>query len=141
MKQGAAILDGKATAASERQKTALRAGAFASKFGRKPGLAVVQVGEDPASTVYVRNKRKSCAEVGIESTLAGNACCLFSETSAAAVTCGIMNPELRPGLGVRNAGSADSAGSINIAIRRSAIEPISHTAMAIMSAAKATGSA
>ena len=45
----------------------LRAGAFAAKFGRKPGLAVVQVGEDPASTVYVRNKRKSCVEVGIES--------------------------------------------------------------------------
>jgi methylenetetrahydrofolate dehydrogenase (NADP+)/methenyltetrahydrofolate cyclohydrolase len=67
VKQGAAILDGKATAASERQKTALRAGAFAAKFGRKPGLAVVQVGEDPASTVYVRNKRKSCVEVGIES--------------------------------------------------------------------------
>jgi methylenetetrahydrofolate dehydrogenase (NADP+)/methenyltetrahydrofolate cyclohydrolase len=67
VKQGAAILDGKATAASERQKTALRAGAFAAKFGRKPGLAVVQVGEDPASTVYVRNKRKSCIEVGIES--------------------------------------------------------------------------
>jgi methylenetetrahydrofolate dehydrogenase (NADP+) / methenyltetrahydrofolate cyclohydrolase len=67
VKQGAAILDGKATAASERQKTALRAGAFASKFARKPGLAVVQVGEDPASTVYVRNKRRSCVEVGIES--------------------------------------------------------------------------
>jgi methylenetetrahydrofolate dehydrogenase (NADP+)/methenyltetrahydrofolate cyclohydrolase len=67
MKQGAAILDGKATAAVERQKTALRAGAFAAKFGRKPGLAVVQVGEDAASTVYVRNKRKSCVEVGIES--------------------------------------------------------------------------
>jgi methylenetetrahydrofolate dehydrogenase (NADP+)/methenyltetrahydrofolate cyclohydrolase len=66
-KQSAVILDGKATAAIERQKTALRAGAFASKFGRKPGLAVVQVGEDPASTVYVRNKRKSCVEVGIES--------------------------------------------------------------------------
>ena len=67
MKQGAAILDGKATAATQRQKTAVRAGAFAAKFGRKPGLAVVQVGEDPASTVYVRNKRKSSAEVGIES--------------------------------------------------------------------------
>ncbi|HXR93270.1 MAG TPA: bifunctional methylenetetrahydrofolate dehydrogenase/methenyltetrahydrofolate cyclohydrolase FolD [Steroidobacteraceae bacterium] len=66
-KSAAVILDGKATAAKERQKTALRAGAFASKFGRKPGLAVVQVGEDPASTVYVRNKRKSCVEVGIES--------------------------------------------------------------------------
>jgi methylenetetrahydrofolate dehydrogenase (NADP+)/methenyltetrahydrofolate cyclohydrolase len=67
MKQSAVILDGKATASVERQKTALRAGAFAARFGRKPGLAVVQVGEDPASTVYVRNKRKSCVEVGIES--------------------------------------------------------------------------
>jgi len=65
--KGAIILDGKATAAQQRQKTAVRAAAFASKFGRKPGLAVVQVGEDPASTVYVRNKRKSCIEVGIES--------------------------------------------------------------------------
>jgi len=63
----AIVLDGKATAAQQRQKTAVRAAAFASKFGRKPGLAVVQVGEDPASTVYVRNKRKSCVEVGIES--------------------------------------------------------------------------
>jgi methylenetetrahydrofolate dehydrogenase (NADP+)/methenyltetrahydrofolate cyclohydrolase len=63
----AIVLDGKATAAQQRQKTAVRAAAFASKFGRKPGLAVVQVGEDPASTVYVRNKRKSCIEVGIES--------------------------------------------------------------------------
>jgi methylenetetrahydrofolate dehydrogenase (NADP+)/methenyltetrahydrofolate cyclohydrolase len=67
MKQAAAILDGKATAATQRQKTAVRASAFAAKFGRKPGLAVVQVGEDPASTVYVRNKRKSSAEAGIES--------------------------------------------------------------------------
>jgi methylenetetrahydrofolate dehydrogenase (NADP+)/methenyltetrahydrofolate cyclohydrolase len=66
-KSAAVILDGKATAAKERQKTALRAAAFAAKFGRKPGLAVVQVGADPASTVYVRNKRKSCVEVGIES--------------------------------------------------------------------------
>ena len=38
------------------------------------------------------------AEVGIESTLAGWARCLFSATSAAAVTCGIMKPELSPGL-------------------------------------------
>ncbi|MBX5460109.1 MAG: bifunctional methylenetetrahydrofolate dehydrogenase/methenyltetrahydrofolate cyclohydrolase FolD [Steroidobacteraceae bacterium] len=65
--QGAVILDGKAVAAKERQKTAVRVGEFAAKFGRPPGLAVVQVGEDPASTVYVRNKRKSCAEVGIAS--------------------------------------------------------------------------
>jgi methylenetetrahydrofolate dehydrogenase (NADP+)/methenyltetrahydrofolate cyclohydrolase len=32
-----------------------------------PGLAVIQVGEDPASTVYVRNKRKACEEVGMQS--------------------------------------------------------------------------
>src|SRR5262245_42788711 len=61
------IIDGKAVAAKERQKTAERARAFAERFGRKPGLAVVQVGEDPASTVYVSNKRRSSAEVGIES--------------------------------------------------------------------------
>ncbi len=66
-KQGAVVIDGKATAAKERHKTALRAAAFASRFGRQPGLAVVQVGEDPASSVYVRNKRRSCGEVGIES--------------------------------------------------------------------------
>jgi methylenetetrahydrofolate dehydrogenase (NADP+) / methenyltetrahydrofolate cyclohydrolase len=63
----AQIIDGKAVAAKQRQKTAERAKAFADRFGRKPGLAVVQVGEDPASTVYVRNKRRSSVEVGIES--------------------------------------------------------------------------
>ena len=81
------------------------------------------------------------AEVGIESTLAGMARCLFSETSAAAVTCAIMKPELSPGCGVRNAGSPDSAGSISMAMRRSASEPISQMAIASMSAANATGSA
>jgi methylenetetrahydrofolate dehydrogenase (NADP+) / methenyltetrahydrofolate cyclohydrolase len=64
---GAILLDGKATAAKERERTASRAAAFAVKVGRKPGLAVVQVGDNPASTVYVRSKRKSCGEVGIES--------------------------------------------------------------------------
>ena len=66
---------------------------------------------------------------------------MFSETSAAAVTCGIMKPELSPGRGVRNAGRPDSTGSTSMATRRSAKEPISHSASAIMSAAKATGSA
>jgi methylenetetrahydrofolate dehydrogenase (NADP+)/methenyltetrahydrofolate cyclohydrolase len=63
----AIIIDGKALAAKERAKTAERAREFLAQHGRKPGLAVVQVGEDPASSVYVRNKRKSCLEVGIES--------------------------------------------------------------------------
>ena len=64
-----------------------------------------------------------------------------SATSAAAVTCGIMKPELRPGFGVRKAGRPESAGSTSMAMRRSASEPISQMASAIISAAKATGSA
>ncbi len=63
----AKILDGKAVAAKERQKSAARAADFVSKYGRAPGLAVVKVGEDPASAVYVRNKRKACEECGIAS--------------------------------------------------------------------------
>jgi len=64
---GAALLDGKAVAARVRAEVAVRAAAFTARHGRRPGLAVVQVGEDPASSVYVRNKRKSSAEAGIES--------------------------------------------------------------------------
>jgi methylenetetrahydrofolate dehydrogenase (NADP+)/methenyltetrahydrofolate cyclohydrolase len=63
----AKILDGKAVAAKERARSAARAADFVSKFGRAPGLAVVKVGEDPASAVYVRNKRKACEECGIAS--------------------------------------------------------------------------
>jgi len=63
----AKILDGKAVAAKERQKSAARAADFVSQHGRAPGLAVVKVGEDPASAVYVRNKRKACEECGIAS--------------------------------------------------------------------------
>ena len=63
----AKILDGKAVAAKERTKSAARAADFFSKYGRAPGLAVVKVGEDPASAVYVRNKRKACEECGIAS--------------------------------------------------------------------------
>jgi len=61
------ILDGKAVAAKVRGEVAARAADLADKLGRKPGLAVVQVGEDPASSVYVRNKRKAAAEAGIAS--------------------------------------------------------------------------
>ncbi|HYJ41462.1 MAG TPA: bifunctional methylenetetrahydrofolate dehydrogenase/methenyltetrahydrofolate cyclohydrolase FolD [Steroidobacteraceae bacterium] len=63
----AKILDGKTVAAEERARSAARAADFVSKYGRSPGLAVVKVGEDPASAVYVRNKRKACEECGIAS--------------------------------------------------------------------------
>ena len=64
---GAVLLDGKMVAARVRAAVAARAGAFAARHGRRPGLAVVQVGEDPASSVYVRNKRAASQEAGIES--------------------------------------------------------------------------
>ncbi|HJS89506.1 MAG TPA: bifunctional methylenetetrahydrofolate dehydrogenase/methenyltetrahydrofolate cyclohydrolase FolD [Steroidobacteraceae bacterium] len=63
----AMVLDGKAVAAKVRGAVAARAADLAARLGRRPGLAVVQVGEDPASRVYVRNKRRAAAEVGIES--------------------------------------------------------------------------
>jgi methylenetetrahydrofolate dehydrogenase (NADP+)/methenyltetrahydrofolate cyclohydrolase len=64
---GALLLDGKMVAARVRASVATRASAFAARHGRRPGLAVVQVGEDPASSVYVRNKRSASQEAGIES--------------------------------------------------------------------------
>ena len=64
---GAQILDGKAVAAKVRAEVAARASRFATQHGRAPGLAVVQVGSDPASSVYVRNKRQSSREAGIAS--------------------------------------------------------------------------
>ncbi len=63
----AAILDGKAVAARVRTEVAEKVRAFSAAHGRVPGLAVVQVGHNAASSVYVRNKKKACAEAGIES--------------------------------------------------------------------------
>lgn len=59
----AIIIDGKATAKKLRQQVA----AQAALLPRKPGLAVILVGEDPASQIYVRNKEKDCALCGFES--------------------------------------------------------------------------
>lgn len=67
MAHTATILDGKAVAARVRAEVKARAAQFTAAHGRPPGLAVVQVGADPASTVYVRNKRKACDETGIRS--------------------------------------------------------------------------
>ena len=63
----AAIIDGKAFAAGLRARVADSARDFARAGGRKPGLAVVLVGEDPASQVYVRAKGKATIEAGMES--------------------------------------------------------------------------
>lgn len=61
------LLDGKATAAAIRAELKLEVEELTRKIGRPPCLAVVLVGEDPASQVYVRNKEKACADVGVKS--------------------------------------------------------------------------
>jgi len=63
----ASIIDGKAFAASVREDVAARVGQLKKSTGITPGLAVVLVGEDPASQVYVRSKGKQTVEVGMNS--------------------------------------------------------------------------
>ena len=60
-------IDGKAFAAGLRGRVAEQVAAFPAAAGRKPALAVVLVGEDPASQVYVRNKHRAAEEAGFES--------------------------------------------------------------------------
>jgi len=64
----AAIIDGKAFAAGLRERVAALVPAFEAAAGRKPGLTVVIVGEDPASQVYVRSKGKATEAAGMIST-------------------------------------------------------------------------
>lgn len=63
----ARLIDGKAAAASLRATVAAEVAKFRSATGRSPGLAVVLVGEDPASAVYVRSKGKATVEAGMQS--------------------------------------------------------------------------
>ncbi len=65
----ATIIDGKRIAAEMRGELAGEVKAFVASSGVTPCLAAVLVGDDPASAVYVRNKRRSCKEVGIASEL------------------------------------------------------------------------
>jgi methylenetetrahydrofolate dehydrogenase (NADP+)/methenyltetrahydrofolate cyclohydrolase len=61
----ARIIDGKAIAADIRKNIRQRVDARLSQGARQPGLAVVLVGSDPASEIYVRNKRNACEEAGL----------------------------------------------------------------------------
>jgi methylenetetrahydrofolate dehydrogenase (NADP+)/methenyltetrahydrofolate cyclohydrolase len=59
------IIDGKKTAAIIRQELKDQVAVLTARHGRAPGLAVILVGGDPASQVYVRNKERACEDVGI----------------------------------------------------------------------------
>ncbi len=61
------IIDGKAVSASVREELKGEAENFAARYGRKVALAVIIVGDDPASHTYVNNKIKGCEQVGFRS--------------------------------------------------------------------------
>ena len=63
----AKTIDGKAISASCREKIAKETEEFKNTYGFAPGLSVIIVGEDPASKVYVRNKKLGCEQVGFNS--------------------------------------------------------------------------
>jgi methylenetetrahydrofolate dehydrogenase (NADP+)/methenyltetrahydrofolate cyclohydrolase len=63
----AAIIDGKAVAKEVQKHIKEEVDGLERRWGIAPGLAVVLVGDDPASHIYVRNKEKACKEVGIKS--------------------------------------------------------------------------
>lgn len=63
----AAIIDGKAISAELREEIKQRTAQLVEQKGITPGLAVVLVGDDPASKVYVRNKQRACEQVGFYS--------------------------------------------------------------------------
>lgn len=63
----ATILDGKALAAKIKEELKEEVAVLKERVGRPPTLAVVLIGEDPASQIYVRNKERTCEEIGITS--------------------------------------------------------------------------
>ena len=61
------LIDGKTISASVNAETAMEVAELKEKHGIEPALAVILVGEDPASQVYVSRKAKMCVELGIRS--------------------------------------------------------------------------
>jgi len=81
----AQLIDGKALSQSLRQRVGERAKVLAAA-GRPPGLAVILVGDDPASSVYVRNKVQACADHGLYSVLERHPATLSQDELLARVT-------------------------------------------------------
>jgi methylenetetrahydrofolate dehydrogenase (NADP+)/methenyltetrahydrofolate cyclohydrolase len=65
----AKLLDGKQLAQTMQGEIAASVAACLQNYGIRPGLAAVLVGDDPASQIYVRNKRRACQQVGMENWL------------------------------------------------------------------------
>src|SRR5262245_18863574 len=65
----AKLLDGKQLAQTMQVETATEVASFVQAHGVRPGLAAVLVGDNPASQIYVRNKRRACEKAGMTSWL------------------------------------------------------------------------
>jgi methylenetetrahydrofolate dehydrogenase (NADP+)/methenyltetrahydrofolate cyclohydrolase len=89
----ARIIDGKELAARVRAGVAARVAALRAR-GIAPGLAVILVGDDPASAIYVRNKVRACEEVGIRSLFAR----LDAETTQADLAARLRDLNADPGV-------------------------------------------
>ncbi len=89
----ARIIDGKAIAAALRGELAVRVAALEAR-GVTPGLAVVIVGDDPASKMYVRNKARACEQLGMHSEVHA----LASETTEAHLIAFVRRLNEDPGL-------------------------------------------
>src|SRR4051812_40300833 len=63
------LLNGRVVSAQRREQVRSQVQEFRKNYQRVPGLAVVLIGDNSASEIYVKNKIKSCREVGMESTL------------------------------------------------------------------------
>ena len=61
------LIDGKAVSAEVKEQLAEEVKRFVASGLRAPALAVILVGDDPASAVYVRNKKRACEQIGITS--------------------------------------------------------------------------
>jgi methylenetetrahydrofolate dehydrogenase (NADP+)/methenyltetrahydrofolate cyclohydrolase len=90
----ATIIDGSAVAASVREEVARDVAKFRDRTGRVPGLATILVGEDPASSIYVANKRKLSAQVGIADHHQHLRADSTQEQVAAAIEACNVNPEI-----------------------------------------------
>jgi methylenetetrahydrofolate dehydrogenase (NADP+)/methenyltetrahydrofolate cyclohydrolase len=90
----ATIIDGSAIAASVRERVARDVAAYAERTGREPGLATILVGDDPASSIYVANKRKASAQAGIADHHQHLSAQAAQEEVAAAIEAGNRDPEI-----------------------------------------------
>ncbi len=95
----AQLIDGNALSRQLRADVAQRAAALRAR-GITPGLAVILVGDNPASAVYVRNKVKACADSGLHSVLEKHEATLTQAELLERIVAGRLNKQIADDLGI-----------------------------------------